>query len=96
MLVATLYGMDMIFTLARYMTVLNFENARFADYNEMFCCGLELHVRKDRSQPKGDANLLKIHIVCIIKQCCLIRKGSAFVVATGKLYLLINLTIWFG
>ncbi|KRY32177.1 hypothetical protein T01_15465 [Trichinella spiralis] len=66
MLVATFYGMDMIFTLARYMTVLNFENARFADYNEIFCRGLELHVKKDRSQAKGDANLVKSHFSSLI------------------------------
>ncbi|XP_003366307.1 putative acyl-CoA dehydrogenase [Trichinella spiralis] len=33
---------------------------------------------------------LKIHIVCIIKLCCLIRKGSAFVVVTGKLIVSVN------
>ncbi|KRX33440.1 hypothetical protein T08_7321 [Trichinella sp. T8] len=58
--------------------------------SQIFCRGLELHIKRDGSQPKGGANLVKSHV------SSLISKGSAFVVATGKLYLLINLTFWLG
>ncbi|KRY30828.1 hypothetical protein T01_4402 [Trichinella spiralis] len=34
------------------------EGFRFSYLGKIFCRGLELHVKKDRSQPTGDANLI--------------------------------------
>ncbi|KRX12076.1 hypothetical protein T07_5813 [Trichinella nelsoni] len=35
-------------------------------YSQIFCRGLELHIKKDGSQPKGDANLVKSHFSSLI------------------------------
>ncbi|KRY44002.1 hypothetical protein T03_7877 [Trichinella britovi] len=69
MLVATFYGMDRdVWQHSIHdLPIIMLTNTKIMSaQRKIFCRGLELHIKRDGSQPKGGANLVKSHVSSLI------------------------------